>query len=39
MLNATGAFSDKVWVRGTVAITHLTLVILASYILFSNDMI
>jgi hypothetical protein len=39
ILNATGAFSEKVWVRGTVAITHLTLVILASYILFSNDMI
>jgi hypothetical protein len=38
-LTATGAVFTKVWVRGTVAVTHLTLVVLASYILFSNDMI
>jgi hypothetical protein len=38
-LNATGAISKKVWVRGTVAALHLTLVVLASYILFSNNMI
>jgi hypothetical protein len=38
-LNATGAISKKVWVRGTVAVLHLTLVVLASYILFSNDLI
>ncbi len=38
-LNATGAISKKVWVWGTVAVLHLTLVVLASYILFSNDMI
>jgi hypothetical protein len=38
-LNATGAISEKVWVRGTVAVTHLTLVLLGSYILFSKDMI
>ena len=39
VLNATGAISKKVWVWGTVAVLHLTLVVLASYILFSNDMI
>lgn len=38
-LNAIGAISGKTWVRGIVAVTHLTLVILASYILFSNEMI
>jgi len=38
-LNATGAISEKVWVRGIVAVLHLTLVVLASYLLFSNDMI
>ncbi len=38
-LNATGAITKKAWVWGTVAVLHLTLVVLASYILFSNDMI
>ncbi|MEP1472173.1 MAG: hypothetical protein ABJK25_14470 [Halieaceae bacterium] len=38
-LNVIGAISGKVWVRGTVAVTHFILVILASYILFSNEMI
>ena len=38
-LNATGAISRKIWVRGTVAVTHLILVILGSYLLFSNDLI
>jgi hypothetical protein len=38
-LNATGAISEKVWVRGTVAVTLLILIVLGSYILFSNDLI
>jgi len=38
-LNATGAISKKAWVRGTVAVTHLTLVVIGSYLLFSNDLI
>ena len=38
-LNAMGAISRKVWIRGTVAVTHLTIVILASHILFRNEMI
>ena len=38
-LNAIGAISEKVWVRGTVAVTLLILLVLSSYILFSNDLI
>ena len=38
-LNGIGAISRKVWVRGTVAVAHLTLVVLASYILFSNELV
>ena len=38
-LNATGAISQKIWIRGTVAVTHLILVVLGSYLLFTNDLI
>lgn len=38
-LNATGVIFEKVWIRGTVAVTHLALIVIASYVLFSNDMI
>lgn len=38
-LNAIGAISRKVWVHGTIAVAYLTLVLLASYILFSNEMV
>ena len=38
-LNATGVVFQKVQIRGTVAVTHLILVILGSYILFSNELI
>jgi hypothetical protein len=38
-LNAIGAISRNTWVRGVVAVAHLALVILASYMLFSNEMI
>ena len=39
LLNLTGAISEKAGVRGTVAITHFTLVILGGYILFSRDLL
>ena len=38
-LHAIGAISEKVWVRGTVAITYLILVVLGGYVLFSNDLL
>ena len=38
-LNAIGAISEKVWVRGAVAVTLLILMVLGAYIVFSNDMI
>ena len=38
-LSAIGAVFEKVWVRGTVAVTHLTLVVFGSYILFSYDLV
>jgi hypothetical protein len=38
-LNSIGAIFEKTWVRGAVAIMLLILVILASYILFTNDLI
>lgn len=38
-LGVIGAISRKIWVRGTVAVTGLTLLLLSSYRLFSNDLI
>ena len=38
-LNSIGAISRKVWVRGTVAVTHLTVVMLGSYVLFSKELV
>jgi hypothetical protein len=39
VLNTTGANSEKVWVRGAVAVTLLILTVLAAYVLLSNDMV
>lgn len=38
-LNLIGAICERTWVRGTVAVMLLILVVLASYILFANDLI
>ncbi len=38
-LNLTGAIFNNVWIRGAVAAIHLSLVVIASYLLFANDMI
>ncbi len=38
-LNMTGAIFNRNWVRGAAAIAHLSLVVVASYLLFTNDLI
>ncbi|AWZ01893.1 hypothetical protein RHODOSMS8_02369 [Rhodobiaceae bacterium] len=38
-LYAIGAISNKVWVRGTVAVIGLLLILFAGYFLFSNELV
>jgi hypothetical protein len=39
MLNATGAIFDNTRIRGVIAVILLMLVVIGSYVLFSNDMV
>ena len=39
VLNATGAIFKKLWIRGAIAVIHISLVTIASYILLSNDLL
>ncbi len=39
VLNATGAIFDNTWFRGVVAVINIMTVVIASYVLFTNDMI
>ena len=39
VFNATGAIFDNTWIRGVLAVILLILVVIGSYVLFTNDMI